>query len=321
MSKDKYGENLDERLEKLLLQIRRGTYIPKPSRITEIPKPDGGKRPLVISCIEDKIVQEAVRQILERVYEPTFLSCSYGFRPVLNCHEAIIALDKNMMKSSTGGILEVDIRKCFSSIPHSKLFEMLSRKITDKRFLHLIMKLIKAEIITADGAVETPNCGTPQGSILSPCLANVYLHEAIDEWFQKVNAEEFAGQCTIVRYADDMVFTAASIKDAETLRIRLASRLKEYGLELHEGKTQVLLSGRKAALSQASQGRRMPTFSFLGFLHVWGTSVNRRTGERFWRVKRRTCPIRMRAKLASVKEYVKKYRHSLGLLQKIKQLH
>ena len=318
VTKDTYGVNLGEKIADLLRRIRSGTYIPQPSRITEIPKSDGTKRPLAIACIEDKIVQEAVRQILERIYEPTFLDSSYGFRPGRNCHQALLSLDRDLMRNEVGAVLDVDIRKCFSSFPHEKLREILSEKITDKRFLHLVLKLIKAETINASGAVTKSRQGTPEGSILSPLLANIFLHEVIDRWFAEFNRIKYLGQCTIIRYADDIVFTAPSIEIANELRMELANRLQAYGLELHADKTKVLESGRRSAQLFAEQGNRMPTFTFLGFLHVWGKSRIRRTGKIFWRIKRRTCPKRFRAKLKGIKEYLRENRHRKDLIMRMK---
>ena len=168
VTKEEYGEDLENNLTELLLQLRRGTYIPQASRTVEIPKVDGSKRPLAIACVEDKIVQDAARRILECIFEPLFKEFSYGFRPNLNCHKALVALDQNLMKWNTGAVLEVDIRKCFTSIPHEKLLEILGNKVSDSRFLYLVTKLIKAEVMDAAGKVEKPEQGTPQGSILSP---------------------------------------------------------------------------------------------------------------------------------------------------------
>ena len=309
VTKEVYGNNLGENLKSLLSKIRDGSYYPKPTRTVEISKHDGTKRPLAISCIEDKIVQEAVRRILERIFEPHFLDCSHGFRPNENCHKALVDLDKNLMKIQTGAVLDVDIKKCFPSIPYENLIEILTNKIGDKRFLYLIIKLIKCDSLDAQNKIVRNKCGLPQGSILSPLLMNIYLHECVDKWFMEVNANEFANGCTVVRYADDMVFTAKSVAEAEQLRLELGKRLGEYGLELHETKTKVIPNGRKVAENLTKLGQKPPVFSFLGFIHVWGKSLNRSTNKTFWRVKRRTCPIRFKAKLSEILENFKKNRH------------
>ena len=309
VTKEEYGNNLGENLKSLLSKIRNGSYYPKPTRMVEIPKHDGTKRPLAISCVEDKIVQEAVRRILERIFEPHFLDCSHGFRPSENCHKALVDLDKNLMKIQTGAVLDVDIKKCFPSIPYEKLIEILSDKIGDKRFLYLIIKLIKCDSLDSENSIVRNNCGLPQGSILSPLLMNIYLHECVDKWFMIVNVNEFANGCTVVRYADDMVFTAKTVTEAEQLMLKLGKRLGEYGLELHETKTKVIHNGKKVAENLSKLGQKPPVFSFLGFIHVWGKSLNRSTNKTFWRVKRRTCPIRFKAKLKEILENFKKNRH------------
>ena len=168
---------------------------------------------------------------------------------------------------------------------------------------------------TAQGKVV--NCVR---GLLSPLLANVFLDEAIDDWFIETNRIQFDGLCTLVRYADDMVFTAPSVEAAEELRVLLSNRMQAYGLELHEGKTLVLSSGRKAAQTQAGIGAQMPTFTFLGFIHVWGQSLNRRTKKKFWRIKRRTCPVRFRAKLSGIAECLRKRRHEDKILERMKAI-
>jgi RNA-directed DNA polymerase len=175
ITKEKYGENLEENLTKLTLRIRKGTYGPKPARLIEIPKDDGSKRPLAISCFEDKLVQCAVNNILSAIYEPLFLPCSFGFRPGRNPHDALRALNRATFENQDGAIIEIDIRKCFNSIPYQELNELLRKKIHDRRFLGLIDALIKAPI-EVEGKTQIPEKGCPQGSILSPTLANIFLH-------------------------------------------------------------------------------------------------------------------------------------------------
>jgi group II intron reverse transcriptase/maturase len=272
VSKEAYGKNIEENLSDLLGRIRRGTYAPRPSRIVEIPKLDGTTRPLAIACVEDKIVQEACKRILERIYEPIFLPESFGFRPGSSPHKALVALNWHLNSWSNGAVVDVDLRRAFDTIPHKHLEEMLRRKISDARFLHLILKLIRAKIVSGDGVPTEATCGVPQGSILSPLLCNVFLHHVIDEWFREYNRQFLAGRGTLVRYADDLVMTAANVAEAQRLHDSLAQRVLSFGMSLHEGKTRVIPSGQFEAKQAASRKSRLPGFTFLGFLHVWGKS-------------------------------------------------
>ena len=318
VSKEAYGKNIGENLTDLLGRIRRGTYVPRPSRIVEIPKVDGTTRPLAIACVEDKIVQEACKRILERIYEPLFLPESFGFRPGSSPHKALVALKGHLKSGNNGAVVDVDLRRAFDTIPHEHLEEMLRRKISDARFLHLLLKLIRAETVGEDGVPRESTCGVPQGSILSPLLCNVFLHHVIDEWFRAYNGRLLGGRGSLTRYADDLVMTAPSVNEAQRLHDALSERVRAFGMSLHEGKTRVIPNGQLAAKRAATRKERLPGFTFLGFLHVWGKSQNRKTGKEFWRVKLRTCPKRFHAKLASVTEYIRKNRHSKTLLVRMK---
>ena len=314
ITKEQYGRNLEINLQELLKKIRNGSYYPLPSRIVEIPKVDGSMRPLAISCTEDKIVQEAVRRILEKIYEPHFLDCSYGFRPGRNAHQALADLDKRLLKESCQAIVDIDLRKYFNTIPHKPLGMLLQKKVRDRRFLCLLIKLLKAPILDEDGKAQRNEIGSPQGSILSPLLANIYLHYVLDEWFIKLNQEHFKGSAHMVRYADDVLFTFEGMKAAQTFHECLIARLAAFGLAVNAAKTRIIPCGSKIARWYAKTGKEMPTFTFLGFLHVWGQSMNRKRKEVFWRMKRRTDPIRFRKKLAEIKTHLMKWRHSKGLI-------
>jgi group II intron reverse transcriptase/maturase len=320
ITKEDYGKNLEENLKHLLTQIRKGSYHPKPSRIREIPKADGSMRPLAIACFEDKIVQEAVRQIIERIYEPLFLDCSHGFRPNRGCHSALSALGKHLMSWECGAVLEIDLRKYFNTIPHEHLVRLVKLKISDERFLHLIIKLLKAPFLNAEGRAERNELGSPQGSILSPVISNLYLHYVLDIWFSWLNQKRFGGSARMIRYADDAVFTFRNLAEAEQFRTELVQRLESFGIAIHEAKTKVIVYGPNAARRYEQQGGHMPTFSFLGFVHVWGASISRRTGKRFWRVKRRTDPRRFRKKLAEIKVFISKHRHEKDLVIRVKRI-
>lgn len=314
ITKKQYGRKLELNLLELLKKIRNRSYYPKPSRMVEIPKADGSKRPLAISCTEDKIVQEAVRRILERIYEPHFLDCSFGFRPGRNAHQALANLDKRLLKESCRVAVDIDLKQYFNTIPHKPLGKILQKKVRDRRLLYLIIKLLKAPTLNKDGTLQRNEVGSPQGSILSPLLANIYLHYVLDEWFAKINKEYLRGTAHMVRYADDVLFTLGREEDAERFHKGLINRLQAFGLSVNEAKTRIIPCGSKVARSYAELGKKMPTFTFLGFLHVWGQSMNRKRNEIFWRMKRQTDPKRYRKKLAEIKYYLMKYRHRKDLI-------
>lgn len=314
ITKEQYGKNLETNLRELLKRIRNGSYHPQPARIVEIPKVDGSTRPLAISCTEDKIVQEAVRQILEQIYEPHFLNCSYGFRPGRNAHQALADLDKRLLKENCRAVADIDLRKYFNTIPHKPLGKLLQKKVKDRRLLYLIIKLLKAPTLDKDGKAQRNELGSPQGSILSPLLANIYLHYVLDEWFIQVNKEHLRGAAHMVRYADDVLFTFGQMEEAQVSHKCLIARLDAFGLTVNAAKTRIIHCGPKIARWHAEAGKEMPTFSFLGFLHVWGQSMNRKRNEIFWRIKRRTDPARYRKKLSETKKHLMERRHSKGLI-------
>lgn len=301
IGKKDYGETLEENIKRLILRIRRGTYKPKPARITMIPKEDGSTRPLAISCTEDKLVQMAVSTILGKIYEPVFLPCSYGFRPGQNCHAALKALTKSVFPNMNGAIVEIDIRKYFNTIPHETLMDLLKKKIDDRRFLRLIEVLIKAPIREERQDREN-TCGCPQGSVVSPVLANIYLHYVIDEWFELIKQTHIRGRAELIRYADDMVFTFEIQSEAKRFYQVLPKRLGKYGLALHTDKSQVLPAGLGCAQRADEVGTRIPTFNFLGFTCYWGKA---RQG--FWRLKFKSRKDRFASKLKGLREFLWKH--------------
>ncbi|OWO79845.1 group II intron reverse transcriptase/maturase [Photorhabdus luminescens] len=298
MTKAAYGEHLDENIHNLIVRIRRGTYHPKAARITEIPKEDGSKRPLAISCIEDKLVQLAVSDILSRIYEPLFMPCSYGFRPELNCHAALKALQQQAFRNWNGAVVEIDIRKYFNTIPHIELMNLLRKKISDRRFLRLIEVLITAPVIV-DKETSRNMRGCPQGSILSPVLANIYLHHVIDEWFDEISHSHIHGRAEMVRYADDRVFTFQYSSEAKRFYKALPKRLNKFGLELRSDKSQLIPAGHIAAMRASQSGKRLPTFNFLGFTCYWG-----KTRKGFWRLKLTSRKDRFAAKLKGLRDFL-----------------
>ena len=202
VTKVSYGEKLEDNLQNLLARIRKNAYKPRASKLVEIPKEDGSTRPLAIACFEDKIVQQAVSKILTVIFEPQFLPCSYGYREGINGHEALRALMKHSNNNPDGVTVEIDIRKYFNSIPHINLQSILREKISDKRFLKLVEKLIRAPILV-NGKAELNKIGCPVGSIISPILSNIYLHHVIDSWFSEISKKHLKGRAEEVRFADD----------------------------------------------------------------------------------------------------------------------
>lgn len=299
VTKESYGSKLEDNLKDLLSRIRKGAYKPQASRIVEIPKEDGSSRPLAIACFEDKIVQMAVTTILTLIYEPLFLPCSYGYRAGKNAHQALKALMEYSNQNPNGTTVEIDLRKYFNSIPHSKLMEILREKITDERFLKLVETLIRSPIME-DGKAILNTLGCPQGSILSPILSNVYLHYVMDGWFNKIKATHLQGRAEEVRFADDMVFVFQHCEDANKFYKVLSKRLGKYGLEMHMEKSSVIPSGRKAAEEAHRRGERLPTYKFLGFVCYWGLS---RAG--FWRLKYKSLSDRLTAKLNGLRKHLK----------------
>jgi group II intron reverse transcriptase/maturase len=255
--------------------------------------------------LEDKLVQLAVSTILSEIYEPLFLSCSYGFRPDKNCHDALRALSTAVFPNMNGAIVEIDIRKYFNTIPHKELMNLLRNKISDQRFLRLIEVLIKTPIKEGKRVVEN-TCGCPQGSIISPVLANIYLHHVIDEWFESIKDSHIHGRAKLIRYADDMVFTFENKVDARRFYRVLPKRLAKFGLELHADKSQVLPAGLGCAQQAHQQGKRIPTFNFLGFTCYWGLS----NSGKFWRLKVKSRGDRKRAKLVGLRKFLQENRNT-----------
>ncbi len=303
VTKEIYGRNLENNLQDLLTRIRKCAYKPQASRVVEIPKEDGSTRPLAISCFEDKIVQLTVSKILTMIYEPQFLPCSYGYREGINGHEALRALMKHSNQFSNGATLEIDLRKYFNTIPHDKLQGILAAKISDKRFLKLVEKLIRAPVMI-NGKSELNILGCPQGSIASPILSNIYLHYVIDSWFAEISRRHLTGKAKMVRFADDMVFVFQRSEDAEKFYKVLPKRLEKYGLKLHENKSNLLKSGSKEAEAAEKRGERLLTYKFLGFLCYWGKSRNG-----WWRLKYKSRSDRMTSKLKELRKYLKENRH------------
>ena len=304
-----YGENLDARLRDLQDRVHRGSYHPQPVRRVHIPKGDGRMRPLGIPALEDKIVQQAVRMILEPIYEAEFLGFSYGFRPGRSQHKALDALEVVISKK-VNWVLDADIRAFYDTIDHGWMQKFLEHKIADKRMVRLVMKWLHAGVME-DGELRAVEQGAPQGGGISPLLSNIYLHYALDLWVHQWRKRHARGEVYIVRYADDEVLAFQYEKDVLAMRAAMAARLAKFGLELHPEKTRVLRFGRYAHKDGTRGGQRRPeTFDFLGFTHIAGKS---RKGA--FQLKRRTSRKKRAAKLSALRAEMRRRMHEPPALQ------
>jgi len=299
-----YEVDLEPRLVDLHGRVQRGAYRPQPSRRTYIPKADGKQRPLAIAALEDKIVQGATVMVLNCIYEEEFLGLSYGFRPGRGPHDALDALNVGITSRKVGWIVDADIQNCFGSVSQEWLVRFLEHKIGDKRIIRLIQKWLRAGILE-DGIVMVDDRGTGQGSVISPLLANVYLHYCFDLWAARWRRREATGDMIVVRYADDLVAGFEKEGDARRFLDAMRTRFETFALALHPEKTRLIEFGRFAAANREKRGLGKPeTFNFLGFTFISGES---RKGK--FLIHRRTRRDRMRAKLKEVKEQLQRRRH------------
>lgn len=266
VSWEEYGKDLEENLEHLVSRLKQKKYKPLPARRVYIPKNKTEKRPLGIPALENKIVERGITWILESIYEQDFLDCSYGFRPRRNCHQALKKLNDLIRGKPVNHVVEADIKGFFDSVSHERLMEFIRIRINDKSLLELIERFLKAGYID-HGILVKPEAGTPQGSILSPLLANIFLHYVLDTWFERVVKKHVQGFCALVRYADDFVCVVRYAEDAQCIERGLYNRFKKYGLEIHPGKSRRLSFGRYERENAQRQNRRANTFDFLGFTH------------------------------------------------------
>jgi RNA-directed DNA polymerase len=300
-----YAANLEQNLLNLVDQLKSGRYQAPPVRRHYIPKSDGsGERGLGIPCFADKVAQRAIVMLLEPIYEQTFLDCSYGFRPARSAHQALQAVRRAIMEQGGRWVLDVDLRKYFDSIDPAKLRECLDRRVTDGVVRRLIDKWLKAGVFE-DGQVHYPETGTPQGGVISPCLANVFLHYVLDEWFADQVQPRLRGRSTLVRFADDFVAVLSCKDDAERVLRVLGKRMGKYGLQLHPDKTRLVdFRIKKPPTTAAGEAALATIFHFLGFVHVWGRS---RKGNIV--VRQQTAKDRFARTLKALNEKCRRMRH------------
>lgn len=313
-----YGEGLEERLTDLQGRIHRGAYHAKPSRRVWIPKSDGRKRPLGIAALEDKIVQAAVVEVLNRIWEEDFVGFSYGFREGRSQHDALDALYVGITRRKVNYILELDIRSFFDKVEHDQLEKFIRHRIADERMVRLLLKWLRAGVMEDGQWFETKE-GTPQGAVVSPVLANLYLHYVLDLWVEAWRRKIARGDVIVVRYADDAVLGFQYREEAERFLEELQERVRKFGLELHPEKTRLIEFGRYAAERRGQRGEGKPeTFDFLGFTHICGK--NHRTGN--FQVLRKTMGKRMTAKLKEIRQKLRMRLHrstqdTVGWLQSV----
>lgn len=304
-SAEQYAEALEDNLRSLLERAKSGTYVAPPVRRVHIPKGDGSQtRPIGIPTFEDKVLQRAVAMVLEAVYEQDFLDCSYGFRPSRSAHQALEALQHQAVVMGGGWVLEIDIKKFFDTLDHRHLREFLRRRVRDGVLLRLIGKWLKAGVLEG-GELSHPDGGTPQGGVISPLLANIYLHEVLDQWFERQVKPRLHGRAFLIRYADDAALVFSMEQDARRVMDVLPKRFGKYGLTLHPDKTRLVEFRRpdRRPPDEGSAGRP-GTFDLLGFTHHWGLS---RKGK--WVVKRRTARDRFSRSVKRIAAWCRLHRH------------
>ncbi|WP_398577292.1 group II intron reverse transcriptase/maturase [Stigmatella hybrida] len=302
---EQYGERLEENLLELHARLHRGAYRAKPSRRTYIPKADGRQRPLGIASLEDKLVQRAVVEVMNAIYEKDFLGFSYGFRPGRSQHDALDALAVGLKRRKVNWVLDADIRGFFDAIDHGWLVKFVEHRIGDHRLLRLIQKWLNAGVME-EGTWTQSKVGSPQGATVSPLLANIYLHYALDLWVHQWRKRTARGEVVVVRYADDFVVGFEHEEDGKKLHEDLRERLRKFQLELHSDKTRLIEFGRDANAKRLRRGERgaAETFRFLGLVHICGKS---RRG--YFLLTRHTDSKRMRTTLRALKNAMARRRH------------
>ena len=298
-----YGDNLASNLASLLSRAKSGTYRAPPVKRAHIPKGDGETRPIGIPTLEDRVLQRAVVMLLEPIVEREFLDCSYGYRPGRSAHQAVARIWKGIMDEGTTGVADIDLRKFFDTIDHGHLRTMVRKRVRDGVVTRLIDKWLSAGVME-NGAWHDAEAGTPQGGVISPMLANLYLHDVLDTWMAEVVPPYLKGRVFLVRYADDVIIGCERKEDADMLLTVLPKRLGKYGLALHPDKTRLIRFGRPVGRDGNDRDGKPPeTFDFLGFCHYWGRS---RKGP--WVVMRKTAKSRLARAISRIGEWCEKHR-------------
>lgn len=306
VTKEQYGRDLEENLQDLSGRLKRMGYRPQPKRRSYIPKPGSEKgRPLGISCLEDKIVEEATKRTLEPIYEAVFEDSSYGYRPERNQHKCLDALGRTIQQEKVNYVVEADIRAFFDKLNHEWMIKFLRHRIGDERVIRLIIRMLKSGIMD-EGLVQASEEGTPQGSILSPLLSNIYLHYVLDLWFGKRVSRQSRGEAYYFRFADDFLACFQYKDDAQSFLKRVEDRLEGFGLQLAKDKTNCIEFGRFARQDAYKRGAKPKEFTFLGFTHYCG-----KTKEGYFKVKRRTSGKKLGQSLHEFTQWARKARHVL----------
>jgi group II intron reverse transcriptase/maturase len=301
VTKEEYGKNLEENLTSLVNRLHTMSYTPQPVRRVYIPKAGSDKkRPLGIPSLEDKLVQAGLVRILEAIYEKDFIEGSYGFRPDRGCHDALRALSHEVELQPVHYIVEADVKGFFDNVKHDWLMKFLEHRVGDKRVLRYIKRFLRAGV-QEDGQVRRGREGTPQGGVISPLLANIYLHYSLDLWFEKFFSKTCYGNARLIRYADDWVTCFQKVEDAERFYKELPERLGKFGLEVAPEKTKIIEFGPLAIPKTRRKGEKPQTFDFLGFTHYCDQT---RKGGMF-RMRRLTSRKKFAAKLQEFKEWLK----------------